>query len=187
MIETKIKQKIEENIEEKINKATQNLSDKRNNYKVLWNIRNKMQKKQSSAFMLRDDEGNDTSNPDVIKIKVSEYYKELYENEEIPEGYEEYVKYLEELIKRCWNTNDETTKTLETESIAKIARKLETGKAPGPDEISNEMIKRGGTSMRKSIIRMMKMIYKTEEIPEDWNKAYIKNIYKGKGNKKNNE
>ena len=38
--------------------------------------------------------------------------------------------------------------------------------------------------MRKSIIRMMKMIYKTEEIPEDWNKAYIKNIYKGKGNNK---
>ena len=29
------------------------------------------------------------------------------------------------------------------------------------------------------------MVYKTEEIPEDWNQAYIKNIYKGKGSKKN--
>ena len=98
----------------------------------------------------------------------------LYENDEIPEGYEEYVNELEEFIKHCWKTNDETTSELETEDIVKIAKKLETGKSPGPDEISNEMLKRGGTSLRKSIIRMMKMIYKTEELPEDWNKAYIK-------------
>ena len=38
--------------------------------------------------------------------------------------------------------------------------------------------------MRKSILRMMMIIYNKEEIPKEWNKAYIKNIYKGKGSKK---
>ena len=46
------------------------------------------------------------------------------------------------------------------------------------------MISDGGKSMRESIVRMMKTIYETEELPNDWNKAYIKNTYKGKGSKK---
>ena len=46
------------------------------------------------------------------------------------------------------------------------------------------MIIEGGKSMKESIIRMMKIIYKTEELPNEWNKAFIKNIYKGKGSKK---
>ena len=46
------------------------------------------------------------------------------------------------------------------------------------------MIKNGGRSMKDSIKRMMKVIYETEELPNDWNRAYIKNIYKGKGSKK---
>ena len=46
------------------------------------------------------------------------------------------------------------------------------------------MIKEGGKSMRRSIIRMMKIIYEKEQLPKDWNKAHIKNIYKGKGSKK---
>ena len=31
---------------------------------------------------------------------------------------------------------------------------------------------------------MMKIIYEKEELPKEWNEAYIKNIYKGKGSKK---
>ena len=30
----------------------------------------------------------------------------------------------------------------------------------------------------------MKIVYKVEEIPTEWNTAYIKNLYKGKGSKK---
>ena len=31
---------------------------------------------------------------------------------------------------------------------------------------------------------MMKMVYRTEEIPNEWTTAFIKKIYKGKGSKK---
>ena len=61
---------------------------------------------------------------------------------------------------------------------------MEKEKAVGPNKISNEMIQDGGKSMKNSIVRMMKTIYQKEEFPKEWNESYIKNIYKGKGSKK---
>ena len=42
------------------------------------------------------------------------------------------------------------------------------------------MVLEGGNSLKNSIIRMMKIIYRTEEIPKDWNAAYIKIYIKEK-------
>ena len=81
-------------------------------------------------------------------------------------------------------TKDKCIQELTEIEIEEAIKDLEKGKAVGPDEISNEMIIEGGTSMRKSILRMMMIIYNKEEIPKEWNKAYIKNMYKGKGSKK---
>ena len=87
-----------------------------------------------------------------------------------------------------WEIDEKENETeLEEEIIRKILKDLETKKATGPDGLSNDMIIEGGNSLKRSIIRMMKIIYKTEEIPTEWNSAYIKNIYKGKGSKKNME
>ena len=183
-IEALIKKKIEENEEEKINEITKNLSDKKNNNKELWKIKRRTQTKQTSAFAIRDKEGNDIINPEGIKKRVSEYYDNLFENNEVKEGYEEYHEDQEEFIKQCWNTKYEHNQELKASEIAEIIKNLEKEKAVGPDGVNNEMIKDGGRSMKKSIIRMMKTIYEKEELPKDWNKAYIKNIYKGKGSKK---
>ena len=73
---------------------------------------------------------------------------------------------------------------LEVREIYEIISNLEKNKAVGPDGINKEMISDGGKSMRESIIRMKKTIYETEELSNDWNKAYIKNTYKEKGSKK---
>ena len=82
------------------------------------------------------------------------------------------------------NTIDQNKQKLEDCIVERNINQLENEKAVGPDTISNEMIKEGGKSMRRSIIRMMKIIYEKEQFPKDWNKAYIKNTYKGKGSKK---
>ena len=159
-IESQIKKKIEENEEDKINEFTQKLDEKRNNNEALWQLKNKTQKKQTTAFILKDVEGNDIGNPDGIKSIVSDHYSVLYENNPVQEGYENYVKELELLIKLIWETEDETRQELETEDIIEIINNLEKKKATGPDEISNEMIQDGGASLKQSIIRMMKIIYK---------------------------
>ena len=183
-IEAQIKKKINANQEEKIMEVTKNLSDKKNNNKELWNIKRRTQTKQTSAFVLKDKDGNDITKPEEIKQRVSEYYDNLYVNNEIKEGYEEYHSVQEKFIEKCWKAKDKGKEKLEDNEIIEIIKDLENEKAIGPNTISNEMIKEGGRSMKRSIIRMMKTIYEKEELPREWNKAYIKNIYKGKGSKK---
>ena len=65
-IETQIKKKIEENEEEKITEMTNKLSDKKNNNKELWKIKRRTQTKQTSAFSVKDKDGNDINNPENI-------------------------------------------------------------------------------------------------------------------------
>merc|ERR1712240_750996 len=60
-IEDKIKKKINENEEKIISEMTENLSDKKNNNKELWKIK-RTQTKQTSAFTIKDKEGNDINN-----------------------------------------------------------------------------------------------------------------------------
>lgn len=183
-IEIKIKQKIGKNEEQKITEMTNKLSDKKNNNKELWKIKRRSQPKQTRAFSIRDIKGNEINNPEGIKHRVTEYYTDLYKNNEIKEGYEEYHEDQENFIKKCWKTKDESKEKLNESEIYKIMDDLEEGKAGGPDWFNNEMIIEGGRSMKESIIRMMKVIYETEELPSEWNKAFIKNLYKGKGSKK---
>ena len=183
-LETQIKIILEEKEENKISDITKKMSDKKNNYDVLWKMKKKMQKKQETAHIIKDKEGNELKTPDEIKNRTSEYYKELYIPNEVKEGYENYTETLERFIEQCWEMEDETSEELTDEEIMDTIENLEDGKATGPDGISNEMIKRGGRSLQRSILRMMKSVYKNEKIPEEWNTAYIKNIYKGKGSKK---
>ena len=68
-IEDKIKKKINENEEKIISEMTENLSDKKNNNKELWKIKRRTQTKQTSAFTIKDKEGNDINNPEKIKKK----------------------------------------------------------------------------------------------------------------------
>ena len=183
-LESQIKKKLEENDERKISEMTNSLNNKKNNYEVLWKIKKTMQKKQETAHIIKDKEVNDLKAPEEIKLRTSEYYRELYIPNEVKEGYENYSEALDIFIEQCWKMKDKSNEELTEEEIMDIVENLEEGKATGPDGISNEMIKGGGKSLINSVMRMMKIVYKTEEIPAEWSTAYIKNIYKGKGSKK---
>ena len=69
-IEAQIKKKINANEEERIIEVTKNLSDKKNNNKELWNIKRRTQTKQTSAFVLKDKDGKDITNPEEIKQSI---------------------------------------------------------------------------------------------------------------------
>ena len=150
----------------------------------MWEIKKKKQKPQSCAFILQDKEGNEIRKPEEIKKEVKRYYENLYEPNPVKTGYEEYTRELEKMIQQCWDSKDTNNDDLTEEEVEMVLRKLKDEKATGPDDISNEMLKYGGRSLQESIKRMMIAIYKTEDLPKQWNEAYIKNIYKGKGNKK---
>ena len=101
-LEIQIKKKLEENDERMISDMTNCLNDKKNNYDALWKMKKKMQKKQETAHVIKDKEGNDLKTPEEIKLRTSEYYRELYIPNEIKEGYEKYTESLDIFIEQCW-------------------------------------------------------------------------------------
>ena len=183
-IEKKIAEKVEGNEERKLEKIINKLNDKANNNQVLWKLRRDINSKSQCQFVVKDKEGNELRDPEKIIQRVTEYYNEIYRNNEVVNGYEEYNRALETLIRECWKWKDTENETLSDEEVENVIKKLRMGKSAGPDKISNEMIKRSGKSFENSVIRMMKTVYENEYIPSEWHKAYIKNIYKGKGSKK---
>ena len=104
----------------------------------------------------------------------------MYIPNEVKEGYENYTETLERFIEQCWEMEDGTSEELTDDEIMDTIEDLATG----PDGISNEMMKRGGRSLQRSILRMMKSVYKNEKIPTEWNTAYIKTYVKEKAAKK---
>ncbi|CAG9326495.1 unnamed protein product [Blepharisma stoltei] len=69
------------------------------------------------------------------------------------------------------------------QDIQKIIKKLPNKKAPGPDNIRNEIIKKGGDIMAEAITHFLNSC-KLNGIPDKANEAKTILIYKGKGNPK---
>ena len=59
---------------------------------------------------------------------------------------------------------------------------LENNKASGTDSMINEFHKYGGSEVRNKLLKIMNMIFKKEELPNDFRKTLIKPLYK-KGDK----
>jgi hypothetical protein len=69
------------------------------------------------------------------------------------------------------------------EEVKMALRKLKNGKAPGVDEVEGEIIKAGGEWLMEWVLRLFKVCWKEGTVPEEWKKAIIIPLYKGKGEK----
>ncbi len=77
----------------------------------------------------------------------------------------------------------QTQGRMERSEIIETIRKLKIGKAPGPDGITAEMLKYGGEVVVDWMIWIYNIAWEQSKIPEDWGKAIIVPLYKGKGNR----
>jgi hypothetical protein len=67
------------------------------------------------------------------------------------------------------------------EEIENLFKRLKNNKAPGENSIVAELLKKGGTMLVSKIAEVIKTVWKTETIPEEWKTAIICPIFK-KGN-----
>jgi len=67
------------------------------------------------------------------------------------------------------------------EEIENLIKRLKNNKAPGENSIVEELLKKGGTMLVSKIKEVIKTIWRTETIPEEWKTAIICPIFK-KGN-----
>jgi len=75
---------------------------------------------------------------------------------------------------------------LSKEDIEKGLRLLKNRKSPGPDGISNEMLKYGGTELILYLTQLFQQIVKLGDIPKTWKESIIIPLFK-KGSKTNPE
>ena len=73
---------------------------------------------------------------------------------------------------------------LSKEEVEKELRSLKNGKSPGPDNISNEMLKNGGTEFTLHLTQLFQQILKLCPVPKAWKESIIILLFK-KGSKTN--
>jgi hypothetical protein len=59
-----------------------------------------------------------------------------------------------------------------------INNTLKSNRAPGPDNITAELIKNGGCTLKRSIYKLILHIWNCEQIPEEWHEGVICPIFK---------
>ena len=69
------------------------------------------------------------------------------------------------------------------EDVRKAVKKLKGGKLPGVDGITSEMLTCGGECLLEWLRRVCIVCVLEEKVPNDWLRAIIVPIYKGKGDK----
>ncbi len=67
--------------------------------------------------------------------------------------------------------------------IEKAIARLKCGKAAGMDGITAEMLKCGGDAVVEWMLLIYEQAWKRGEVPDDWKKAIIVPLYKGKGSR----
>lgn len=100
---------------------------------------------------------------------------------------EEFRKTFKQLLGKTVDTTEESITYLTAEPEDKIPNKeeieveikmLKNNKAPGEDSIISELLKNGGQKLIQEIWDLLKEIWKTEGIRQEWNLSIICPIYK---------
>ena len=67
------------------------------------------------------------------------------------------------------------------EEIERALKKMKKGKAPGPSEMTCDILKEVGERGKEELAKVFRNISEKGEIPEEWNDSFTIPIYKGKG------
>ena len=65
--------------------------------------------------------------------------------------------------------------------LNRAIKSLKKDKAPGPDEIYNEILINAGKNLKRNLLKMINNFWKLETIPEELYRVEIKALCKGKG------
>ena len=135
---------------------------------------------------MRNSKNERVYNENETKIAYEEYFKELFTHNIVEPEAIKWTQTIEQQLSKFLKNRDfeeiELNKPLIPKEIKEVFKHLKLNKAPGPDNLLNEFIQKGGKELQETLINIFIEIYNTEQIAKDWNKTNIISIYKGKGN-----
>ena len=132
---------------------------------------------------INDEDGNRLDEPEKIRNRYAEYYKELLTTRK---AVTEDERKIEEMVDRCIEAMKKKAEEIPIQPITnkeyeEMKKSLKTKKAPDLQGWFYEMIIHAGQDLEESIKSMMNMILKMKEIPDEWNEMEILPIDKTTG------
>ena len=179
-------QKVKELIEEHQNKYTKEIVNKiikegGSNSQTFWKQVKKIKGSTNNNYNIKDETGEEIDDPEKAKEHIAKYFEELYKpwpttNQQTTE---EITKYNQDI-----QDNNIHPRKVKLKEIKEARRSLKNKKAPGPDNLPNEIITKADDHTLKIYKRVINnIINKKEQIPKQWKEGKIITIYKGKGTK----
>ena len=152
----------------------------------IWQIRKKALSKSNTKHTVNNKDGNIISTKKEIQERYQEYYRELLNNRPIHDDYSKHEEMIKESFQMRMNIKKyddrKINQKFDEKELKKAIQSMKNGKAPGPDQITYEILKHAGKSLRENILAMMNYFWINEQIPTKLQTVYIKSMYKGKGN-----
>ena len=177
----RVKQVIQESKRRMDENFGRQLSEKfKENKRLYWKeVKNERTEMNESNDIkeVKDENGRILKEKGAVKGRWKEYFEKLMN-----------VKNKDEAIVICMGitggggaTQDQ--EQISREEVEKAINSLKIGKAAGVDGITAEMLKYGGESVIEWMHRVCQMAWEEGRVPDDWTKAVIIPVYKGKGDR----
>ena len=150
----------------------------RENKKLFWSdLNRKRNAREQMTMKVRDVDGNMLTERAVVQQRWSEYFKGLLN---VDDGRR---AQLSEVMGERVNENGNDAMEVSVEDVRKAVKKLKKGKSPGIDGITSEMLKCGGEALLEWLTRVCRVCVSGECVPNDWVRAIVVPLYKGKGDR----
>lgn len=149
------------------------------NQKLFYGAIKNMSKENNSTLQnIRDKNGTILNTEEKIMERWREYFRELLED-----GVKQEKEMRESEEQGATISSGQNIIIFSIEEIKKALNKLKTGKAPGHDCITAEMLKYMGEAAQEFLLKIFNEVGKVQMAPEDWQTGIITPIYK-KGDSK---
>ena len=150
----------------------------RENKKLFWSdLNRKRNAREQMTMKVRDVDGNMLTERAVVQQRWSEYFEGLLN---VDDGRR---AQLSEVMGERVNENGNDVMEVSVEDVRKAVKKLKKGKSPGIDGITSEMLKCGGEALLEWLTRVCRVCVSGECVPNDWVRAIVVPLYKGKGDR----
>ena len=151
-------------------KLIKKLEDLKNSPKGFWSVAKQVYgNKTRSSIPTLSDQGKQYCTAEEKANLLAEYFASQSQRPNLPPGHtlppREEKSYLTDII-------------ITVEETMGVIRKLQMDKAPGPDDISNRLLKLTGRSLAPSLTMLLNKMLQTSSFPRIWKQANVTPIYK---------
>ena len=148
-----------------------------------WKTMKKIKKKPMNSAKIRKENGDITDNSTEVLAAKRSYFQKLYSKEtQTTEETEKENEIKKKMLKMFKVGNDSCLNARITEEELDVSIKRSKNGAPGPDQITNMMLKSCNGIIRPSLTEIVNDIKEDElEFPESWELGDIISFFKGKG------